>query len=277
MAQLFGGVGAETPWEWARKQRHLFADPIKETVTGVVSAVLTAYLSYKAGVQDWKQAGLIGVAGGVVMGLGPSAIETIIWRLRYRRIIAEEANEDLRQEISELREALATRTLQSAQPGPPTPNRALLPEHRPKVALVRYGKGEEARSFDGFIFLNEGETAYDLSVPNLHVGDAEVVIAGDANILKKGDELFCEQFVKEGHDGTVNSLFSFMRERDIDELPVSIHYRDFEGNWYRTDSALQRNVMMSGGLGIGPFTQHQTSGPPNIIEEKVNAAQVQRT
>jgi len=137
-----------------------------------------------------------------------------------------------------------------------------LPPNRPKVGLVRYGKDESRRRFDGLIFLNEGESAYDLSVPNLLIDGADIHAAGQSNILKQGDELFCELSIQEGNSGTVNGLAQFMRDRKLNQLSVSIYYRDFDGRWYATDCSVERNFFGHAGISIGPFTQRAVAGPP---------------
>lgn len=141
------------------------------------------------------------------------------------------------------------------------PARAL-PERRPKVALVRYGPPGNRDQWDGLIFQNDGETAYDLTVPDVRLGTAELIIGGTWNVLNPGDTMFCEFFIRQNDGSLEGSLADVMRQQGIHRFRLSIWYRDFDQRWYRTECLLERKFSGHNGIVIGPFEQHLESGPP---------------
>jgi hypothetical protein len=142
------------------------------------------------------------------------------------------------------------------------PKRVAPPDRRPKIAPIWYGEGGKDKA-DGLTFLNEGEHAYDITIPSIHRGMAEIVFAGTINHLAPGDELFCEVLIKE-QEGSVSldELPGYMRENEIGEIPVDVFYRDFDHSWFVTRCLLRLNPIVSGGIQIGPFSQARVDGPP---------------
>jgi hypothetical protein len=90
MRQLFAGIAAETPWEWAKGKRRVFTSPIKEVMIALLSAVVTASVAFYVGDQDWRQSLLIAAVTGVLVALIPPQVETLWWRLRRDTILLEE-------------------------------------------------------------------------------------------------------------------------------------------------------------------------------------------
>jgi hypothetical protein len=141
---------------------------------------------------------------------------------------------------------------------------AELPERRPKLAPVRYGKDELGTS-TGVVFKNQGEDAYEVVVPDLVVAFSRVCFEGGINYLASKDELFCAAYI-EGPDGIQSAdstLLDFMRRNMVGKIEPSIYYRDFDARWYVTHFALHLNPMGEHGISVGTFRQLAASGPPS--------------
>ncbi len=118
--------------------------------------------------------------------------------------------------------------------------------------------------YTGLAVINDGETAYDVSISNISIKDGAKLEfhRGHTERLAKTDgEAFYPAFVGMKLGGTFGSgLFDFMRERGIQRLTVPITYRDFADNWFQTDVTLERDVEKSGGLRLG-WTQKRVLDP----------------
>lgn len=140
-----------------------------------------------------------------------------------------------------------------------------LPERRPKIAPVRYGHGQGSSDV-GIIFKNEGEPAYDVTVPDVKVEGARLFFEGHLNYLASSDEMFCRVYVEEPDgihvDVDFDGLIDFMRRQNLREANLVIYYRDFDHRWYATQCTLLRGAWFDSGIGIGSFKQTRVDGPP---------------
>lgn len=96
--ELFTALSTETAWEWAKNRRRFFTSPLRDSVVGVISAVVTAVLSYAFGIDDWVRAGLVPIAVGLIVGGGLPFLEAAWWWAQRDRVLLEEENQRLRRE-----------------------------------------------------------------------------------------------------------------------------------------------------------------------------------
>jgi hypothetical protein len=136
-----------------------------------------------------------------------------------------------------------------------------LPDTRPKMAPIRYGRSDTDGAL-GVIFKNQGEDAYDVTVPSVAIQDRRLVIAGSWNHVASGDEFFCDLYVETPDGVELGGAKSVLRQLGVNEIAIQAHYRDFDHNWYTTAFTLVRNPMVNGGVQVGPFKQTRASGPP---------------
>jgi hypothetical protein len=125
-----------------------------------------------------------------------------------------------------------------------------LPAQRPKIRALSYGL-IPAKGFHGLVICNDGEPAYDVSIPQIQVGTAMLNIDCDVpRLAHNTGDVPCQAWIEESSNNFVagNSLFEAMRKQDIAEIEVPIHYRDEGNRWYRTLSKLERTVKTRGGL-----------------------------
>jgi hypothetical protein len=147
-----------------------------------------------------------------------------------------------------------------------------LPAQRPKIRALSYGL-IPAKGFHGLVICNEGEPAYDVSIPQIQVGTAVLNIECDVpRLAHNTGDVPCRAWIEKSSNNFVdgNNLFEVMRTQSIAELEVSIHYKDEENRWYRTQSKLERTVRVSGGLLVRYLGQTliDTSSLPPITKNE---------
>jgi hypothetical protein len=128
---------------------------------------------------------------------------------------------------------------------------AELPAKYPKVRPVSYGQKSEENSRIGLIVTNDGEPAYDISIPAIQVGQFKIKITSLFTRLSKeeGPKL-CAVSI-ENPTGTLFSgeaLADVMRLQDAGRIPFSIRFRDSDGHWYVTRCSLELETTMMGGI-----------------------------
>jgi len=126
----------------------------------------------------------------------------------------------------------------------------LMDKRTPKIRALRYGK-EPPRGAACLVITNDGEPAYDVSIPDIAVGKSLLKIGCDIARLTHSDgDKLCEAWiVKSPHESALGeSLRAEMVAQGIANIDIPIHYKDDENRWYRTLYKLERNVEASGGL-----------------------------
>lgn len=126
-----------------------------------------------------------------------------------------------------------------------------LPATPPKIRPVSYGRQNEGNSKVGLIIVNDGEPAYDISIPDIQFGEFRIKITPHFMRLGKEDGTkFCEASL-ENRNGTVahgEMLFQAMHLQKVSSLPFQIRFRDSDGNWYVTTCSLYYEARMINGI-----------------------------
>ena len=156
-----------------------------------------------------------------------------------------------------------------------------LPAIRPRVIAVQYGSRQSDKR-SGLFLVNEGEPAYDISVPSVQFGSAKLVFhASDIPRLVKSDgEQLCEASIEQspGHSLLGNGLFSEMIAQHITEIEIPIRYKDGDNIYYVTTCKIERDVTAKGGLAVRyvhqRLTSVETASPARI---KVSPVELFRT
>jgi hypothetical protein len=134
---------------------------------------------------------------------------------------------------------------------------AAMPIERPMVDASSYGKAPEGIR-DGLYLVNHWPTpALELRIEDTRFGGNFISFKGPSRLAKEDKTCFFSMHV-EDKDGTgwMDNLFGVMRDwqKCADDwtfrLPVSIVYRDFHNNWYRSVCELEPD---STGKGSGPI------------------------
>jgi hypothetical protein len=132
-----------------------------------------------------------------------------------------------------------------------------LPALRPRVVPVGYGK-PQGRVWAGLLIANDGEPAYDISIPPVKLGTSLIEIEPEIHRLTKEDgQKFCKVWIRQEHRGTTtgNDLMTEMINQSISDVRVSIFYNDDEHR-YVTAFRIMRDVSARG-LGISVKDYHQ--------------------
>jgi len=138
-------------------------------------------------------------------------------------------------------------------PSKPSERMQEMPASRPRVIAVRYGKrASDNRS--GLFLANEGEPAYDITLPDVQFGSSKLVFHGrDITRLVKSDgEHLCETWVEQssGNGLLGNGLFSEMVSQRVTEIAIPIRYKDGDNIHYVTRCKIKRDVAATGGLAV---------------------------
>lgn len=155
--------------------------------------------------------------------------------------IAKAAN--LQQEMAQLKSSIEEKDKELSRLKSPE-----LPELRPNIVPVRYAKLPDLPVL-GLETANDGEVAYELSVPSVKLGTSVVVFDGYCPRLTKTDEhLFWRVFVMTDTRSTTtgNGLRNEMVRQGIGEMVVPIQYKDGDNRWYATKCRLELDVSVRG-------------------------------
>lgn len=116
MVEMFTGAVEDSPWEWAKGRRRFFTSMGRDTVVGVVSALVVAVLSKYLGVQDWAQTLGIALISGLVVGVGLPNAETLFWLSRRKSVLMDEENQRLAEQLRLEREKTNSGSLGRVKP-----------------------------------------------------------------------------------------------------------------------------------------------------------------
>lgn len=125
-------------------------------------------------------------------------------------------------------------------------------KRRPCIVPVRYGQHSEKNFGAGLIIANDGEPAYDISIPDIPLGPSKVTITPNFTRLSKEDgERFCEIWINkpQGMMLTGSALLETMRQQDIWEVTFPIRFKDSDNRRYVTTCKLEFDATVLGGSG----------------------------
>lgn len=126
-----------------------------------------------------------------------------------------------------------------------------LPANPPKIRPVSYDRQNGENSKVGLSIANDGEPAYDISIPDIQLGEFRIQVTPHFTRLSKEDGTkFCEASM-EKLNGTIypgEMLLQAMHLQKISSLPFQIRFRDSDGNWYMTTCSLYYEVRMINGI-----------------------------
>ena len=179
-------------------------------------------------------------------------IEDLPFDLRMRRAITYDMPEESTDRSTERKrlQAIFEEALRAALAGQELQTTAQLPAQRPKVRAISYGL-IPAKGSHGLLISNDGEPAYDISIPPIRIGNAVLNIECDVPRLSySSGDVPCEAWIETSPNNisTGNSLFEVMRRLAIAEIEIPILYKDEDNRWYKTLSKIERNVKAKGGL-----------------------------
>jgi hypothetical protein len=146
-----------------------------------------------------------------------------------------------------------------------------MPVQRPKIRALRYGS-EPPHGRSGLVITNDGEIAYDISIPDVRFGAFILKIECDMPRLTPSDgDKLCQAWIEKSPDthSTGNNLFDEMVCQHIDDVEIPIYYKDEDNRWYKTRCKVERNVKTSGGLDVRYIAQElvERSSLPPIAPE----------
>lgn len=155
--------------------------------------------------------------------------------------------------------------------------------HRPRIVAVRYGSLRgSSKAYYGLVVVNEGESAYDVSIPEsaISIGSARLMFrSGISRLTKEQGEALIEAWIETGpHESRFGSdLFDQMRKANIPRLAVSITYKDGDNRWYKTLCEIARDVHAPGGLTARFIRQRPISRAPKPSPEAPRAGLPQKS
>src|SRR5262245_11263661 len=107
--EMFHSASIETRWEWAKSRRQVFTSPLRDSVLGILAAIITGLVSYFGGEASGLRATAIASIAGVLVGVIPPHAEALLWYIRRNRVLLEEEVERLRSGQGVSEESLQTR------------------------------------------------------------------------------------------------------------------------------------------------------------------------
>ena len=111
--------------------------------------------------------------------------------------------------------------------------------------------------------MNDGETAYDISIPDVDLGTSVVTFEG--RCPRMGNRSSTEWRVLIKHDtggfSTGNFLREEMQRQGIGEIDV-LHYRDGNGLWYVSHCRIELKASVRSGIAVYTHRQALVSGFP---------------
>lgn len=139
---------------------------------------------------------------------------------------------------------------------------------RPRVVGVRYGvQASDNRA--GLFLANEGEPAYDVTVPDVQFGTSKLVFHNRtvARLIKADGNVLCETWIEQKpHSGTLgNGLFHEMVSQHVDAIEMPIRYKDGHNRYYVTRCRIERDVGVNGGIAVRYLEQ-------KLEEQKLESA-----
>ncbi len=130
-----------------------------------------------------------------------------------------------------------------------------------QIALARKYLGHH-----GLIVVNDGETAYEVSIPAAatKVGESKLIFSATYSRFANADgEAFFPAIIEKSHGGSMfgSGLFDEMREQQISAISVAVQYKDAENHWYETICEIKRDVHADGGIAVRYIRQRRIRRP----------------
>jgi hypothetical protein len=138
-----------------------------------------------------------------------------------------------------------------------------LPELRPKIVAVGYCYLISVQAL-GLDTANDGEPAYDISIPDVKLGTSVVTFGGKCPRMENRSSTEWRVLIKHDTGGfsTGNSLREEMQRQGIGEITVPIRYRDGNGLWYVSHCRIELKASARGGIAVHNDIQELVSGKP---------------
>ncbi len=146
-----------------------------------------------------------------------------------------------------------------------------LPPLRPCVVPVDYAK-PQGYVWAGLVIANDGEAAYDISIPPVQMGTSVLEIELETNRLTKDDgRKYCKVWIRQEHRGTAtgNGLMKEMLDQGLTDVGVAIHYKDGGNRWYKTTCKLERDLKTSGGIAAKYISQELIANSTRELLEAI--------
>jgi len=146
---------------------------------------------------------------------------------------------------------------------PPNKPALVLPELRPKIVAIGYQHLISVGAL-GLDTVNDGETAYDISIPDVKLGTSVVTFEGTCPRMANRSNTEWRVLIKHDTGGfsTGNFLREEMQRQGIGEIDVPIHYRDGNGLWYISHCRIELKVSARSGIAVYTNRQELVSGFP---------------
>lgn len=123
---------------------------------------------------------------------------------------------------------------------------------RPKVVPADFGPEVPNSALFGLWIVNDGEPAYDITIPEFPFGRSKIYVKTAIPRLGSGERKFCEMWIAKSKNFSVGigSLYEEMGKLEVDEIGFEIHYKDNSTppRWYTTKSKLERDLAARGGI-----------------------------
>ena len=121
-----------------------------------------------------------------------------------------------------------------------------LPDKRPKVVPDRYGVSLEHDTLAGLHLVNHGEVAFDVEVEPLRLADNWTVRFDGLQRLNGNGGFMLATFHHDGTQSTSSLDYlwkrTWEREWESKVLPLTITYRDFDGQRYQSLCEIYRDI-----------------------------------
>lgn len=128
-----------------------------------------------------------------------------------------------------------------------------LPTKCPKIRPVSYDRENEKSFAVGLIIANDGEPAYDISIPDVQINQFRIKFVPHFTRLSKEDgSKLCEVSIQNpgGTLFTGEALFDVMRSQNVSNVLLQIRFNDSDSYRYVVTCKLELEAVMVGGSGI---------------------------
>jgi hypothetical protein len=177
-------------------------------------------------------------------------LQNVLDRMFVAKRDHEDGQPELRDELDAALKGLLTACDQARKITKDVRNTEL-PTNRPKIRPVSYSRQNEENSKVGLSIANDGEPAYDISIPDIQFGKFRIKVIPQFTRLSKEDGARLCETSMENLNGTVypgEMLFQAMQLEKVSSLPFQIRFHDSDGNRYITTCSLYYEVRMVSGI-----------------------------
>jgi hypothetical protein len=121
----------------------------------------------------------------------------------------------------------------------------------------------------GLIVANDGEPAYEVSIPDVQLGTSVVIFKGVCPRMEKRSNTEWRVLIKHDHGGVSsgNFLQREMLGQGVGDIAVPVRYKDGDGLWYVSHCRIELNASVSGGLAVHTDGQELVSAQQRLGEE----------